>query len=141
MFAKLSQYKEFISILVFFLGGFFWIDSQFPKKSDLETQVSSVNDNLSGQIINLQCLLKKYMELTQLQISAQAKEKKIDNLRQNVESLSDVEPELLSPEILRVLEGFKGELETEKDALSEIATGIEHIQGELKLQSCGSGSQ
>jgi hypothetical protein len=139
MFAKLKQYKEFIAILVFFLGGFFWLDSQFPKKSDLETQIGGVSDNLSGQILNLQCLLKKYMKLTQLQINAQTKEKTIDNLRQSVESLSEIEPDLLSPRMRQVLNGFTEELEAEKAALSKIASDIEDIQGELKLQSCGSG--
>ena len=139
MFAKLKQYKEFIAILVFFLGGFFWLDSQFPKKSDLETQIGGVSDDLSGQIVNLQCLLKKYMKLTQLQINAQTKEKTIDNLRQSVESLSDIEPDLLSPQMRQILNGFAEELETEKAALSKIASDIEDIQGELKLQSCGSG--
>lgn len=146
MLTKLNQYKEFIAILVFFLGGFFWIDSQYPKKTDLETQlvgvsdkVRGVNDDLTGQILNLQCLLKKYMELTQLQISAQAKEKKIDNLRLSIDSFADIEDELMSPEMKRVFAGFEDEHEAEKGALSEIANEIDSIQGDLQLQSCGSG--
>ena len=54
---KLKQYKEIIAITIFFLGGFFWLQAEFPNKSDLRSEVGSLN-----------CQLKSYMLLTQLQI-------------------------------------------------------------------------
>jgi len=69
MLEKLKEYKELIAIVVFFLGGFFWLQAQFPNKSDLKAELDS-----------LHCLLEKYMKLTQLQIRNQELEKQVGEL-------------------------------------------------------------
>ena len=67
---KLKQYKEIIAIIIFFLGGFFWLQAEFPNKSDLRSEVGSLN-----------CQLKSYMLLTQLQIGIMGTQSEVQVLR------------------------------------------------------------
>lgn len=57
MIEKLKEYKEIITIIVFFLGGFVWLEAKFPQKSDLTYEIDYLN-----------CRLTKQMELTQTQL-------------------------------------------------------------------------
>ena len=52
MIAKIKEYKEVITFLLLFIGGFFWLHNTYPTKDDLgkETKI-------------LKCLLEKYMQI------------------------------------------------------------------------------
>lgn len=137
MLSKLKEYKEFVAILVFFLGGFFWIDSEFPKKSD----VTSVRDGLSNQVTTLECMLKQYMRLTQLQLGAQQTEKRIRELRdqwlERQDSTAGLQPAELSPAMRHELNELKEQLDAERSLLNEISGEIREVNEDLKLQTCG----
>lgn len=141
MLAKLNQYKEFISILVFFLGGFFWIDSQYPKKSDLVALLEKVDDNLGRQVKSVACLLGQYMLLTQLQLTAQETEKRIETLTedliQSLDSGDNVEVVSLSGAMLIEREEMVDNLGKARDALADIAKNISNVRGELERNICG----
>ena len=54
---RLSDYKEVISVIVFFLGGLYWVDGHFPSRDDLNNKIGVLN-----------CKVDAYMDLTQHQI-------------------------------------------------------------------------
>ncbi|MEH6444452.1 MAG: hypothetical protein V7784_11195 [Oceanospirillaceae bacterium] len=76
MLEKLKEYKELISIILFFLAGFSWFNNQFPTKNDLSNEIKVVN-----------CLLQNYMELTQLQIEYQNNLPLLDTLTKEINRL------------------------------------------------------
>lgn len=108
MLGKLKEYKEIIAIVVFFLGGLTWLHKEFPDKKDVESQQQHLQANLKSQkralearLASLQCLVDKYMQLTQLQIQNATLAKDIDTLETardttNANGHGDVQ---LSPEL------------------------------------------
>lgn len=87
MLDKLKQYKEIIAIVVFFLGGVTWLYKEFPNKNYVEEQTGGLRTDLASQktalqaeIVSLQCLVDKYMRLTQLQIQNANLSKEITDL-------------------------------------------------------------
>jgi hypothetical protein len=52
MLEKLKEYKELIGLIVFFLGGFIWLQQKFAHKQELIEQVKSSKDALMSQIEN-----------------------------------------------------------------------------------------
>ncbi|MEI7457612.1 MAG: hypothetical protein WCK93_12910 [Nitrosomonadales bacterium] len=67
MLERLKEYKELIAIIAFFLGGFFWLQSQYPNKSEVKDEFNSIR-----------CQLNSYMKLTQLQIRSQELDKQLN---------------------------------------------------------------
>jgi hypothetical protein len=45
--AKLGEYKEFLALLIFFLGGVFWIFAYFATKEQLKTVQCLMNSNFA----------------------------------------------------------------------------------------------
>jgi len=137
MLNKLKEYKEIIAIIVFFLSGFVWLESQFPKRSDLNSNISDV----SSQIESLQCLVDKYMTLTQLQIRAQDLEKELERLTNAIATrfpnVSDEETVRLSPAMEFELEQLRRELEGKKHELKENQDEMVNIRSELERNVCG----
>ena len=130
MLEKLKEYKELIAIIVFFLGGFIWLDTQFPTKTDLKAEIASLN-----------CLLEKYMTLTQLQIRGQEIEKQTHELTKKI---TGILPEdnvstgvSLSPAMRLEFEQLKTELDAQRDDLHKNAKEMEKIRDELGRQICG----
>ena len=134
MLEKLREYKELITIIVFFLGGFIWLDTQFPTKSDFKAEMASLN-----------CLLEKYMTLTQLQIRGQELEKQIQDL---VKKISEAQPDdpsgralPLSPAMKLEFEQLKPDLVNRRTDLRSNTTEMEKIRNELARQACGKVSK
>ena len=130
MLEKLKEYKELIAIIVFFLGGFIWLDTQFPTKSDLKAEIASLN-----------CLLEKYMTLTQLQVRGQELEKQTQELARRI---SEVLPDdisgsssPLSPAMKLEFEQLKSDHAANRDALRSNKTEMKKIQDELARHVCG----
>lgn len=140
MLSRLKEYRDFIAILVFFLGGFFWIDNEFPKKTDLKTEVGTVEQNLTSQVTELQCIVDQYMRLTQLQIRARELEKDLDRAWSDWEEsqamLASAQPANLSPAMQRELDLLNAEKNKLHDDLDETLGAIDEVRLALERQSC-----
>jgi hypothetical protein len=126
---KLKEYKEVITIIIFFLGGFFWLQNEFPKKSDLNSEIGSV-----------QCLLQKYMTLTQLQIRSQELDKQIQELGNQIRlfpAASNDATHGLTPAMAQELDEKKSDLSDKKKDLRENKLAMEKIVEELARNACG----
>ena len=138
MLAKLKEYQELIAILVFFLGGFFWLESQFPQKTDLE----SVKTDLQKENAVLKCLLKKNMVLVQDQIQASALEKSIKEKNEYIYFLSEklkTDAETISPVMQFKLTEAREELAAKKEELKTVITRMQDTKNELERNICGEG--
>ncbi len=128
MLEKLNQYKELIAIIVFFLGGFFWIESEFPNKSDLKAELSSVH-----------CLLEGYMKLTQLQIRNQEFEKQIADLGKRLSTAPENGTNALplSPAMHQEFEQLRSDLADKRNDMKINAAQITQVRDELARNVCG----
>ncbi len=126
MLEKLKEYKEFIAIIIFFLGGFLWVEESFPKKADLKSEIGV-----------LECLLNKYMTLTQLQLNGQELEKQIQELTNQVNTYPAHSKLSISPAIQHELEDKKLDLSNNKTEFRENKKKIENILRELERSECG----
>lgn len=138
MLAKLKEYQELIAILVFFLGGFFWLESQFPQKTDLE----SVKTDLQKENAVLKCLLKKNMVLVQDQIQASALEKSIKEKNEYIYFLSEklkTDAKSMSPVMQLKLTEAREEVVAQKDDLKTVITRMQDTKNELERNICGEG--
>lgn len=128
MLDKLKNYKEMITIMLFFVSGFIWLDSQYPKKVDLKQEIASV-----------QCILDKYMMLTQLQIHGQELEKQVTALRDVIKITlpynTDAIP--LSPAMKYEIDEKKKELTGKKNDFKQNYNKIKQISGDLARNVCG----
>lgn len=128
MLDKLKEYKELLTIVVFFLGGLFWIQNQFPTKTDLEAQIGELN-----------CLLGKYMLLTQHQIRVRDLDRRQQELTQFISYADNPDPAgpEMSPAMLYELEGRKEDLASVRNEIREKASAINGISDELQRNVCG----
>ncbi len=120
MIEKLKEYKELISLMLFFLGGFIWADHTFPKKDDLKNEISYLN-----------CQLDKYMELTQYQMRNQSRYREVNekqNYLNNIASFPNA-----SPAMVKELES---EIQTKKKEIDEYIKKMSTISDELQKSVC-----
>ena len=123
MLDRLKEYKEIIAIAVFFIGGFMWIENQYPKRSDLDV---------------LSCLVREYMTLTQQQIRASDLEKEIAELAEALTSQGRVaSAEPLSPALQMEFERRQHELADYYDELRRNETAMRETTERLQRHSCG----
>ena len=129
MLEKLKEYKDIIAIIVFFLGGFIWIEKEFPNKSDLQSEIGSVN-----------CLLDKYMTLTQLQIRGQVLGKQVQDLTnelsRSVPNDGNANTPPLSPAMMFEHDQLNEELVAKRDRLRNNNDEMENISNELARNVC-----
>jgi hypothetical protein len=128
MLEKLKEYKELIGIVVFFLGGIWWIQGQYPTKTDLKSEVGV-----------LKCLLDKYMTLTQLQIRGRDLERLIQDEVSQISSFGNVQSATaasVSPAILEALEGKKADLAANRTELKAKIAEMQKINDELQRNVC-----
>lgn len=139
MLEKLKQYQEIITIIIFFLSGFFWLQNQFPQKDDLE----SVKKQLQGENAVLKCLLKKNMILVQDQIQANSLEKTIKEKTEFAEILSKQLDSIsskvqgVSPAMQNRLNETREDLANQKDELKKVITRMQDTKNELERNICG----
>jgi hypothetical protein len=129
MLEKLKEYKELVTIVVFFLGGFFWLQAEFPNKSDLKAELAS-----------MRCLLDNYMKLTQLQILSQEQEKQVNELWRQ---LSEAPPNdtgksglSISPAMKVGLEKLKSEHTARTNQLRQTTSDMAQIRDNLARSVC-----
>lgn len=142
---KLIQYKEIITIITFFLGGFFWLQAEFPNKSDLNAQVGLLNTNLKTEVGSLNCLLDSYMLLTQLQISVMETASEIQNLENEKQDLEgylakvanvDEDANMQTKMLIAMKEKLESDI-TEKGSVRKgYRTSMEEVNLSLKTNKC-----
>lgn len=126
MLKKIKEYKELISIIIFFLGGFIWLNNQFPTKSDLSSEIGSIN-----------CLVEKYMMLTQLQIRGQELVKQIQDLATNIADMeTNSENVHLSPAMKFGLDQLKSDFGHDREKYRSNKAEIKNIMDELARNVC-----
>lgn len=126
MLEKLKEYKELIAIIVFFLGGFIWLNNQFPTKSDLTAEMESLN-----------CQLDKYMTLTQLQIRGQELVKQAQDLATRISDMETNSGNVpLSPAMKFELDQFKSDFEHNREKHRSNKSEITKILDELARNVC-----
>ena len=133
MLEKLKEYKEVITIIIFFLGGFFWLEGEFPKKSDLNSEIGSVR-----------CLLDKYMTLTQLQIHGQELDKQIQEINDQIKlfpATSNTGLPSLTPAMTQELDEKKSDMSGKKNDFKANELAMEKIVDELARNVCGTVAQ
>jgi hypothetical protein len=129
------QYKELLGIVVFFLGGFFWIQNQFekfPTKTDLRSEI---------QVLN--CLLDKYMLLTQLQLRGRELERQAQVLINQISAYDEGNPGRppISPAMRQDLDVKRTDLATARGDLRGNTTEIQKIGDELQRNVCRRSDQ
>ena len=133
MLEKLKAYKELIAIIVFSLGGFVWLQVQFPTRADLKIEQA----DLKSDIGMLNCLVEKYMTLTQLQIHARDLEREIQELSSQVSTFTNMPTNVaLSPALGRELEGKKSEMSEKRKDLRTAADAMQKISDDLARNVC-----
>ena len=129
MIEKLKQYKELITIILFFLGGFTWMETQFPTKTDLQAEIASLN-----------CLVEKYMILTQCQMHGQDLEKQIQDINKQINMISpNGSSPGLSPALAVEFEELKSDLTHKKSELGQNKESMQKIVDELQRNVCRRG--
>ena len=130
MLDKLKEYKELISIIVFFLGGFIWVQNQFPTKSDLKANVGA-----------LSCLLDKYMTLTQRQLRGRDLERQVQELITQIGMSPDTSSNRaavdLSPAMKLELDEKKADLTAKRNELNASSDDMRKISEDLARNICG----
>jgi hypothetical protein len=126
MIERLKEYKELIAIIVFFFGGFFWLNDQFPTKKDLSNEIASLN-----------CQLDKYMTLTQLQIHGQELVKQAQELTDRISNMeSSTENVPLSPAMKFELEKLKSDFKYNREKHRKNKAEIRKVLDDLARNVC-----
>jgi len=126
MLNKLKEYKELIAIIVFFLGGFFWLHNQFPTKKYLTEEIGSLN-----------CLLENYMSVTQLQIRNQELEKQASDLVVTITGMESNSGSVsLSPAMKYELDQKKTNINHNRNEYRDNNSSIQKIMDELARNTC-----
>jgi hypothetical protein len=122
MLDVLHKYKEMITLMVFFMGGFFWLQREYASKNELTQQLSLTNQ----RIARLNCLLEAnidgvtaQLKLRILPVSIEQAEFKLATLQANVTSMSPVHQDLL--------QSAKRQLEIYRDELQKIKVDSEQL--------------
>lgn len=127
MLEKIKEYKEIITIVVFFLGGFAWLESQFPKKVELQSDIGT-----------LSCLLEQYMQLTQQQFLNQRLGEQIRDLKEKLSSNGGiVDMSGISPALMRVHGELAEQLDEAKGKYRDSVEQMEEINNRLARNYCG----
>jgi len=131
MIEKLKDYKELITIIVFFLGGFIWLNNQFPTKNDLTDEVGSIN-----------CLVEKYMTLTQLQIRCQELLKQTQVMADKIADMENNNENVpLSPAMEFELDQLKSDFKNDREKYRDNKSEITNIMDELARNICKKASK
>lgn len=124
MIEKLKEYRDLIGLVVFFLGGFFWAENQFPTKIDLNVQMS-----------RMRCQLTDYMSLTQDQIRAADMNGKIQDINQQLNAFS-APGVTISPSMQDIVNQQKADRQQYLDDLKAANTDMQAINQRLQKQDC-----
>jgi hypothetical protein len=126
MIERFKEYKELIAIIMFFLGGFFWLNEQFPTKKDLKNEIASLN-----------CQLDRYMTLTQLQIHGQELVKQAQELADRISDMeSNAENVALSPAMKFELEKLKSDFKYNREKHRNNKAEIQKVLDDLARNVC-----
>lgn len=136
MLARLKEYKELITIVLFFLGGFFWIENRYVQTTELNgvnARFDTVAKEDSLNILN--CKVDKYMRLTQLQVEAAEVKELIEGLEDDLASFQVASVEV-TPAMRNAIQRSEKELSNQLDRLFAVDTEVRALSDELARQVC-----
>ena len=149
MLDKLREYKEIIAIVIFFAGGFTYLNTNFPDKDDLTssqnqlgTDIKRAKSDLQSQVKIQQCLLEKYMLLTQLQMRGYQLERTIAAMstrHAEARKVKTNDPETwarLSPAMKNDFEDLQVTLRRSNEDLQSTVEEMEQLSEELQMHVC-----
>lgn len=128
MLEKLNQYKEIITIMVFFLGGFIWMENQFPTKTYLSSQVKL-----------LSCELQEYMKITQLEDRELNLQNEIQDRNGEIQALSasGTDPHgALSPIVEQELAARNLQVTNDTNELNQDNVASQATWNDIEAQKC-----
>lgn len=131
LLGTLNDYKEVLSIIVFFLGGVWWIQDRFPTKTDLNSNVNFIK-----------CQLKEYMELTQQQIKHEQASASLAEVVQELGSPMALQRAVeLSPSMQQMIAGFKDKETYFRSEVDASSTAMSNINDNLARGICSGESE
>ena len=128
MIEKLKEYKEIITLVAFFLGGFLWIQQQYPTKTDLKSEIGVLN-----------CMVDRYMSLTQLQLLGSDLQTQAQELKEEIQRFgtgTDREHLPISPGMRQTLEDKKATLVAVRTDLKTNVKDVQKALAELSRNVC-----
>jgi hypothetical protein len=129
MLEKLKEYKELIAIVTFFLGGFFWLQAQYPSKSNLKPELDSIH-----------CLVENHMKLTQWQFLSQQQERELAALAAQLAQApvdgNGASGLAVSPAMRAGIEQLKLEYAAKRNQLGQTTADMTKLQLELERALC-----
>ena len=138
MLDRLKEYKELISIIVFFLSGFVWIQSTFPDKPYIEAQVKAVN----AKITTLNCLFTANTSAIEAALQVKVLSDNIDRDHATLMALKTKDVSTFSISDRASLDynvrDLERVMEQEKDALYKVKSATEEAQKRFRSGACNS---
>jgi uncharacterized protein YdcH (DUF465 family) len=128
MLEKLKEYKETITIIIFFLGGFLWISQKFPDRTYLDERLKATG----AQIAQLNCLLNNNISATDSQLQIKIHMDNIDHFRTRIAFLKRKPSLELTDDEHNEMDDFIREIENERDALQKERARSDQILKILK---------
>ncbi|SEA59322.1 hypothetical protein [Rubrimonas cliftonensis] len=146
MLERLKAYKEFIAILLFFAGGFAWMERTYLSRDSLsgvERQLAGLDARLAEHariedVQTLSCLLNAYMLLTQRQMRAMDVERMIaENTRALTAPFEAVAEAARSPAMMIEFERKQDELGALRAERRALRQAMADTTDRLERHECG----
>jgi hypothetical protein len=129
---KLKDYKEVIALIVFFLGGFTWIQKNFPDKTYLDDRIKAQG----SKIATLECLLSHNINATDAQLKMKIHSDDIEKFRARSATLNHKSPATLSEDEKNELDELKRSIENARDDLQKEQNRSDAILSDFKAGKC-----
>lgn len=152
MLERLKQYKELIAILVFFLGGFAWIENRFVKADAIDPLTGAV-DAVDMRIARmgeamatrqdvdgLHCLLNAYMTITQHQMKmrvVEAEKAELERDPPGVVLAASHGGDGASAGLMHEVQNYYKTLDRLEGELHSRQREVENIISQLQRHECG----
>lgn len=130
--ARLKEYKEIITLFTFFLGGYLWMQKEFPSKSYVDSKIESATSSISS----LNCLLNKNISSLDAQLQIKIHTDNIERFTVKIGILSKKLESGLTEFELESRNNLIREVENEKDALKKEISRSSQALNSFKTGGC-----
>ncbi len=139
---EFREYKEIITLVVFFLGGLFWLQRTYPDRDYVDSKVSHVDSKIS----QLNCLLTKNIEALDTQQRVSSHKAIVDKDTLMIFMFKMKEASLvqrqasLSQEDQENSQNMIREAQREQDEVTRLTAVAEDLTKSFKVGVCGGAS-